>query len=696
MRRPAVTALALSAVVAGVLAARSCRRAPPAPASDPAPVGADASPPRPPKPVGKERLAGKVVGLTGQGLAGLTVSAAPDDGDDGADDAARSQTDADGAFALADLPAGRYRVRVAGEGVVGSEVRRVTAPAAKVVVVVSRAVAVAGVVTDGGIPAPGAAIEVSGSTLDAPRETAAGPDGRFRIGGLPEGRFVVAARRGGRAAADPDVDRRGVGPWPEVALALAPAGALTVRVAGDGAPVAGAWVVLARDELVRRAATDAAGAARFDGVVPGAATVDVVADGFLAPPRRAIAVDAGADLVAAFVLDRGATASGRVVDAAGAPVAGAAIELRGEAGTVSAAARAQRVAWASGKRLAPSRGLIAVGELGVLPGPIPLPPPAGAVTAFAADGAGEPAGFRTAADGTFRVDHVPPGRTVARAAHPDYAAGESAPFVPGVPIEIVLRRGGEVGGRVTDDSGAPVLGAELTLLQAGRTIAVAFVDRDARFHFAHVLGEVVVRAAARGYAPVDKTVRPDEGAVVDVPIALPAASAATAGAAGSAGGVHGEARDAVTRGPLLAFTIAGSGPGGATVRRAFEKGSFALAGLRAGAWKLTVEARGFATKVFAVDVPAGADVDAGWLELQIGATLAGTVYDEHGEAVAGATVTCGVVSAVTDRLGGFRLRGVDPGDVAVFARHPTAGAAEVIVPLRSGDELLTLEIRLSQ
>ena len=121
-----------------------------------------------------------------------------------------------------------------------------------------------------------------------------------------------------------------------------------------------------------------------------------------------------------------------------------------------------------------------------------------------------------------------------------------------------------------------------------------------------------------------------------------------------------------------------------------------LAPLVPGTWRLTVEARGFATRVFDVEVRAG-DVQTGvWLDMQVGATVGGTVYDEHGEAVSGATVTCGLVSTTTDRLGSFKLRGVYPGDVPVVVSHPTAGAGQLVVPLRSGDDLSTLEIRVAR
>src|SRR5262249_61085639 len=162
-------------------------------------------------------------------------------------------------------------------------------------------------------------------------------------------------------------------------------------------------------------------------------------------------------------------------------------------------------------------------------GRTPRPPPGGALVAAPDDDAPEPAGFRTAADGGFAIAHVGPGRYVARAAPPDFAAAESAPFAAGAPVTLVLRRGGDVSGRVTDDRGVPLLGAELTLLQAGRAIAVTFVDKEARYRFAPGLREVVVRAAPPGHAPVRRGARPPRGGGGDPPPRrAPAAAAAAA------------------------------------------------------------------------------------------------------------------------------------------------------------------------
>ena len=82
--------------------------------------------------------------------------------------------------------------------------------------------------------------------------------------------------------------------------------------------------------------------------------------------------------------------------------------------------------------------------------------------------------------------------------------------------------------------------------------------------------------------------------------------------------------------------------------------------------------------------------------MQVGATVAGTVYGRSGAPVAGARVECGLVAARTNRFGSFRLSGVPVGEVEVRASHPEEGGGAVTVPLHSGDEVLTLQIRLGE
>jgi hypothetical protein len=113
---------------------------------------------------------------------------------------------------------------------------------------------------------------------------------------------------------------------------------------------------------------------------------------------------------------------------------------------------------------------------------------------------------------------------------------------------------------------------------------------------------------------------------------------------------------------------------------------------------LTFRAPGWAEKRVEVDVPAGREPRAVTVrdlavELARGGSIAGTVFDRHGEIVRGATVECGGVRATTDKRGRFKLADVPAGDRAVVATH--AGArGEKRLAVRPGDEVVTFEVRL--
>ena len=97
---------------------------------------------------------------------------------------------------------------------------------------------------------------------------------------------------------------------------------------------------------------------------------------------------------------------------------------------------------------------------------------------------------------------------------------------------------------------------------------------------------------------------------------------------------------------------------------------------------------------FEIDAPrgAGAVLDHR-VELGRGATLAGVVRDRSGHPVAGARVAAGLVSAMTDQDGNFRLADVPTGRVVVNAER--AGlAGRIELGLSAGDELVTLQISL--
>jgi protocatechuate 3,4-dioxygenase beta subunit len=362
------------------------------------------------------------------------------------------------------------------------------------------------------------------------------------------------------------------------------------------------------------------------------------------------------------------------------------------------------------------------------------------------------------------------------ATHPEFADGSTAITVGRDDLEdvvITMRRGAIVAGTVTDSNGAPILGADVSARIGRGTVGLAYTDADGRYELRGLLGEITLRAAARGNAPVEAKVaitidddgrtvmrdfrlgsagaevagvvqdglrRPIAGAQVmaaatgglsgravtdsfgrftvrglpDGPVTLQVQHPDYAPASGTsrtgrdnveitlapAGGLAGQVRDAHTGGPMLSFTLRARGPAGAEVTRSFEKGDFALVPIVPGRWTVTVEAPGYATRVVAFDVPPAreprqASLSDVRIELRQGGTLAGIVYDQHGDVVSGALIQVGLVRATSDSRGRFRLVGVEPGDITVRASHPQAGHGETEVALRSGDEILTLELKLA-
>jgi len=478
-----------------------------------------------------------------------------------------------------------------------------------------------------------------------------------------------------------------------------PAAVLVGRVTevSSHSPVAGARVVATTDSDTYRARTDLLGI--FLIFVPDTElALDVHAEGFL-PPRRRTVSPKVSDHSLTFELQRGASLDGRIVDLAGAPIAGAELELSGEVSgkrqLITAAERARRRIWAEGSGDAPpSSRLLRVGELGVLLGKLPgIPPeprPAEKVTSHSPINE-----LVSRPDGSFRVDAVAPGRWTVRAHHPDFADAESAVIaVPSAtPLTVVMARGSEVSGRIADAAGEPIFGATVAVRDKGRTRAVVFTGSDGGYRHLHVLGDVVVSASAHGFSAAQREVVAGEGGLHEISFILAASDEASAPGEEVAGAIQADLRDGSTLGPLLAFHVTARGPGGARLERAGKQGELQVGPLAAGRWTLTVEAVGYAARAVVVDVVAG-DPTPVRIELDQGATIAGTVYSSHGEPVAGADVACGLARTRTTATGGFRLAGVPSGLVAVVASHPREGRGRIQVPLRNGDEALTLAIRL--
>jgi hypothetical protein len=292
-------------------------------------------------------------------------------------------------------------------------------------------------------------------------------------------------------------------------------------------------------------------------------------------------------------------------------------------------------------------------------------------------------------DGHYRLEHIAGTyqlRGWARGFGEVEIPVDAGPALEGHTIEqdVVLRVAGEViAGRVTDSERRPIAKVEVT----AKGGAHATTDGDGRFRLDGLAeGTYVLELKHPAYPTQHATAKAGDD---DVAVTM---------AAG--GGVRASVRDAFSSVPIAAFTVRAVGPDGKELSKPFTKGALELVPLAPGRWRLTIEARDFATRTVTVDVPAAREagepsVTDLEIELHEGATVGGTVYDEHGETVAGATVECGGVRGATDRYGTFKLVGVEPGDVPVKATFQGA-TGQKIVPLRSGDEVTTIEIKLGE
>jgi hypothetical protein len=261
------------------------------------------------------RIEGRVVTPDRAPVAGADVLAFPlvADGTPEADAVGRATSGADGAFVVAGLPVGDYRVVVASSAFPARALEPVRADLPGGVVPVE--VEVGGgaslevvVRDDGGRAVPDAAVWVDTPEGLALHRTPwlTGPDGVARVDGLAAGyaRVRVVARGLGRPPPRAVLLRAGA--VDRVEVALSPGGAVRLEVTSGAGPVAGARVEVLRDgAFVERrrslypedegtawGVTDANGVLRLEDLAEGAYLLRV------RPPRRRARTPDGAPVPA--------------------------------------------------------------------------------------------------------------------------------------------------------------------------------------------------------------------------------------------------------------------------------------------------------------------------------------------------------------------------------------------------------------
>lgn len=293
-------------------------------------------------------IAGRVVDLDGKPLAAVEVKATERNmfawrSDDGV----AATTGADGRFVLRDLaPGTRLDLVLTAPGFVLETVSGVVAPPEQPLLVeLTRAATVAGRVVDGfGAGIARARVVVKSVATDLPRLTGgptsasatAGEDGRFVVEGATPGTMELVAGADDFQTSEPLVLELTSGERREgLRLVLARGGSLVGRVTGPGGePVADATILATPTAQAgspfqaaprHHAQSDHEGRYRIGGLPPGEVQVRAQHPEYAGPVREATigAGEARLDLE----LGRGIEVSGRVVDDAGAPVAGAEVSL---------------------------------------------------------------------------------------------------------------------------------------------------------------------------------------------------------------------------------------------------------------------------------------------------------------------------------------------------------------------------------
>ncbi len=362
-------------------------------------------------------------------------------------------------------------------------------------------------------PQAGATVLTAGSGLWPARSTTTGDDGTTHIFGLRGGVYDVKARLGEQVSKTELGVPVKKGERKDVKLVLGPGKKVRVTVTegeADGAPrVPNADVVLVEEGLSSfplQGRTGGDGSVELGPIAKDRASVSAKAQGFVG---RTVTLPAG-EVALTVALRRGGVLAGDVVDDRGFPIAGASIEVIGVDEEGMPIDETSAMIDFRDTRFEVSlpgpRPLIPMGELGVMPGPIPDVPKEGApIAGLSSDGEKKKGGdpWVTRADGTFRCDPVPPGRVHAIVRHPSYveAMSDLVTVRSGLEtsIHVVLHQGGWIEGRVLEEDRTPVGGARVTIAATkGSLEKVAYTADDGTFTFASVPDEVLLGVSRPG------------------------------------------------------------------------------------------------------------------------------------------------------------------------------------------------------
>lgn len=585
---------------------------------------------------------------------------APPAGERGAIEAT---TDAQGRFAVAEVPASEVDLFVSRSGFTPLWQRNRQLPAGQGAwdlgtVVLQPGVTLAGRVVDpSGKPVAEArvfrATEVTHPEAlelqlrDEEPDTKSRPDGGFQLADLPAGKpvhlFVTAPDHLPAAV-------QGIRPPTEkpVVVRLEPGGRLAGRVLDDqGAPVADAEVSLAwrpmledlpaGGALYRKTSTNREGRFEIRSSPLGTVLLGVRARGFIPRPPAPVTVPPpqGQDLE--IRLERGAVLAGSVKTVEGEPVAG----LR-----------------------------VAIGD----------------------------AAGKSDADGAYRVDGLRPGPAEIDLFHPSYRRQKRTITIEPESnvLDIELEAGRRITGRVVDERGKPVGTALVVLETPTRADFRSFRTRsasDGSFEIASVAeGRYQIAAEAEGFAPMPRRdlVVAAQQEVEPLELVLGRSGTVT-------GRILGLDPEQLARVELRADDDENdvTRPG-----RVDAQGRFEIRDLSPGPWELQAELTGEQRRVTGRVVVVAGETAERDLEFGNRLTLSGRVeYD--GEPLPDARVSVRASklalerTAATDYDGGFRIEELEPDTYWVGVRHTAkmlthndtldlTGDREIVIRLEAG------------
>ncbi|MEZ4426950.1 MAG: carboxypeptidase regulatory-like domain-containing protein [Nannocystaceae bacterium] len=625
---------------------------------------------REPSPPRTAKLEGSVRSEAGASIEGARVCAFQASGVAAEDEHEPRCTiaDRDGAFAIDRLGAGRYDVEASADsfqpGAAAGGAVALAAGEARAgveITLVGDAVAVRGVVRDaaGGVIVDAFVTGVRSARYgDSARTVArAGDDGGFVLW-LAPGEAIIAATADGYAPAQVAA----IAPSDGVDLVLTPGSTIAGRVvsAGDGAPVADAWVLADGDrqagvDVSATARTDADGRFRITRLVPGRYLVSAQARG-------------GHGQAAAAVL----LGLGEVREALEITVHPARI-VRGR---VVIGGRDETCPYAQVQLIDDARGRDLEAR---------------------ADGEGA-VEFAAVLPGEYQVEVTCEG----------YAGGEEARLTVG-DVDPPTQQwsvlvGAALEGEVVAADDAAVAGAHVRVAAregAGRAPVAARADEDGRFVVRGLAeGTYLVEAAAVGHGAADKAVVAlEDGATERVRLVL-----------SQGGGLRGRVVEP-DRAPVARVAVEALGAGPSAVTRTDDEGRFTISGLAPGSVRvvaLDAAGRPLRAPGKSDDDPAGAvvEITAGreaTVEVVVArrdGSISGQVIDEDGGPIADAFVAAQRASSsagatasslrrglvygwtelpvLSDSDGSFTLTGLEPGyyTVRAFRRGGGEGFVE--------------------